>query len=461
MATSVPPVPATTREVLAQHERLARYIHGHFRRKLTVEDARDCAAEALAEADHAVRRGTEIGDIERWLRRAAWHNALDAVRQIEGEAQTPRPRPVDLGEHTDRLQDTVRFDRDVDEQDARQTDAQALARVWERLSCDEQRALRLRHHDELDVPQILGLMGCSRHHYENLTKRALRKLRDALVSDTPHPACRETRAQLLAGDRGMPLEHHELAARDLHLEACLSCRAFDGRRRRLMGTLPLPALGLVDRVIARLHGRVSSGGRLTEHADTLSGGAALASAGTATATATGTSGLLGAAGAIKAAVAICSAGAVTAGLCTEIPRIATDEHPPTRHAERAVATPPATTAAAALIPVRATPFGHATPATATAAAAVSSARSAGRSSAGSTTTTSGSASPFAPESGARPVLAKPTAKRTTEASAATLRSSGEPATTRSAPRPVASTPASATTTTTGAKPGSFSEEFSP
>src|SRR3954470_10034391 len=97
------PMLATTQEVLAVHERLARYVHGHFRRKLTMEEARDVAAEALAEADRAVELGQRILDLERWLRRAAWRNALDAVRRMEGEGKQTRQRPVDLADHVERL----------------------------------------------------------------------------------------------------------------------------------------------------------------------------------------------------------------------------------------------------------------------------------------------------------------------------------------------------------------------
>jgi len=77
--------PVTTADVQQVHQRLARYIHGHFRRRLGIEDARDVAAEALAEADRVVAGGERIRDLDRWLKRAAWRNALDLIRKHEGE----------------------------------------------------------------------------------------------------------------------------------------------------------------------------------------------------------------------------------------------------------------------------------------------------------------------------------------------------------------------------------------
>ena len=74
--------PVTTAQVLKVHDALARYVYGNFKRGLTFEEARDVAAEALAEADRAVAAGTEIRDLKQWLRTAAWRNALDAIRPL-------------------------------------------------------------------------------------------------------------------------------------------------------------------------------------------------------------------------------------------------------------------------------------------------------------------------------------------------------------------------------------------
>ena len=53
----------TTADVIGAQERLARLVHNDFRRKLSLEDARDVAAETIAEI-HG-RRGRVGYDISR------------------------------------------------------------------------------------------------------------------------------------------------------------------------------------------------------------------------------------------------------------------------------------------------------------------------------------------------------------------------------------------------------------
>ena len=161
--------PVTTAEVQAAHERLARYIYGHFRRKLTFEDARDAAAEALGEADRAVEGGATIENLDRWLKRAAWRNALDAIRRAEGEGDRPRPRvrPLELDDVGATAADAEH--ETLLEEDARAADARAIATAWASLKPDEQRVLHLRYFDETPVDQVLELLGCSRHHLGGLS----------------------------------------------------------------------------------------------------------------------------------------------------------------------------------------------------------------------------------------------------------------------------------------------------
>lgn len=243
----------TTAEITADHERLTRYVHGHFKRKLTFEDAADAAAEALAEIDRA---SGPILQPERWLRRAAWRNALDMVRKIEGEGETPRQRPAILGDHVERLADGETTDGALLAAATHQADADALASALRSLKFDEQRALHLRYVDGLDVPTIVEILGCSRHHYENLHKRGLKKLRNALAAPATTAACREARGLILATTFG-GLAHEDATRRDAHLDACLACRAFARRQRGLIAALPLPAAtatGLLGRLGALFTG---------------------------------------------------------------------------------------------------------------------------------------------------------------------------------------------------------------
>jgi len=306
----------TTAQVLEAHERLTRYLHAHFRRKLTVEDARDAAAEALAEADRAVEAGQRIADLERWLRRAGWRNALDAIRKLEGEAERPRERPLDLADHVERLGDARNPHEEALADAEREHDTEALMRAWGTLRPDEQRALHLRYFDELPVDDVLGVLGCTRHQYDNLVKRGVRKLREALVQGVVDPGCQACRALVLQAHDAL-LAPTLAAERDAHLSGCLACRAFERRQRKLLGLLPLPVagLGVFDRLTARLHAHVSGAADAPQHGEALAGAVALSGAATAGATASSAGGGAAAtAGLTKAVVAVAGAGALTAGV---------------------------------------------------------------------------------------------------------------------------------------------------
>ena len=230
-------LPATTAQLATVHDRLSRYVHGHFRRKLTLEDAHDAAAEALAEADRAMQAGHKIDNLDRWLRRAAWRNALDTVRRTYGEGATPREPATDIDAHAAHLAADDATDRAVVADAGAAGDAAALDRAAERLTADEQQVIRLRYFDEVPVADVLDRLGCSRHHYENLTKRALRKLRDGLIASCTGDSCRRCQTLLLAGERG-PLTPALAVERDAHVHACLGCRAFSRRQRGLIAAMP-------------------------------------------------------------------------------------------------------------------------------------------------------------------------------------------------------------------------------
>lgn len=316
--------PRSTAEVSAAQDALVRYLHPHFRRKLTLEELRDVAAEALGEADRARDRGEQIAHFDRWLKRAAWHNALDAIRRTEGEGQQPRPRlrPLDTDAHGVLVTDAEReeFERD----DARDVDARAVARAFERLKPDEQRALRLRYFDELPVEQVMSLLGCSRHRYENLCKRGLHKLRNALVADVDNDTCRAARSLVVLSELAA-LDRDGVATRDAHLESCVACRAFAARRQGLIAMLPLPTAGVVERLMSRVQQLLPV---THQHGEAITGSLALSGAGTA-----------------KTLAVVCSAGAVTAGVCaTTVPGPKPDSAISAK-AERRVAQAPASAAA--------------------------------------------------------------------------------------------------------------------
>jgi RNA polymerase sigma factor (sigma-70 family) len=315
MASSAAPV--TTAEVAALHDRITRFVFANFHRKLSFEEARDAAADALGEADRAVTGGQAIRDLDAWLCTAAWRNAISMVRKVEGEGRRKRLRPVDVSEQGEWLLDDRDVEGEILTRHGRRTEHETLARAWSRLKRDEQRALYLRYFDELPVDEVLAILGCSRHHYENLTKRGLRKLRDALVARGLDDACRGCRTAIIDSQLSR-LEDERVAQRDAHLSSCLSCRAFDRRQRGLIALLPLPPLGFVDRLTARLHGFASSGADATHPGEAAAGAVALAGAGAgagAVGAGSAAGGLLSVGGGVKAVALLCGAGAMTAGVC--------------------------------------------------------------------------------------------------------------------------------------------------
>ena len=316
---AVAAAPSTTAEVAALHDRLTRFVFANFHRKLTFEDARDAASEALTAADRALASGRPIADLNAWLCTAAWRDAISMVRRIEGEGRRKRLRPIDVDEQAERLRDERDLEGEVLATAGRRGDHAALERAWGELKPDERRALYLRYFDELPVDDVLQILGCSRHHYENLTKRGLRRLREALVEDVADDACRACREAVLESRVG-ELAAAEVARRDAHLGSCLPCRAFERRQRGLIALLPLPAAGVVDGVLARLHGVLGNGA--AQHGEAAAESAAVAAAGSAGAGAAGVTGaaggLLAVGGAAKTLAVVCSAGAIAAGVCATV-----------------------------------------------------------------------------------------------------------------------------------------------
>jgi RNA polymerase sigma factor (sigma-70 family) len=314
MATTAPPT--TTADVAALHNRLTRFVYAHFHRKLTFEEAGDAAAEALGEADRAAASGKQIENLHAWLGTAAWRNAISMIRRIEGEGRLKRLRPLDITEQREWREDPRDAEAEILTTAGRRTENEALARAWKRLKPDEQRAIYLRYFDELPVDEVLKLLGCSRHHYENLTKRALRRMREALVDGAEDRTCEDCRAAILESIHA-PLPPVQAARRDAHLSSCLMCKAFQRRQRGLMVTLPVPAIGLADRLAARFHGLRGSGA--SQHAEAATGSLAAAATGTtATAGAVGGGSVLTLGATGNAAAVLCSAAAVTAGVCATV-----------------------------------------------------------------------------------------------------------------------------------------------
>ena len=443
-----PAIATTSQDIQAQHEHLARFVHANFHRRLGLEDARDAAANALIALDRAQSAGIEISNVDGWLRRAAWRDALDQIRAMRGEAAVPRETPVDIDDFAHVLAQTG--EEDPSDGAGRAADKRALERTWSGLKPDEQRAIRLRYYDELPVSDVLDILGCSRHHYENLTKRALRKLREALVQTVEDSGCRACRALTLQA-QDQPLLADAAVERDAHLAGCLACRAFARRQAGLMAALPLPAAGFVDRISAYVGARFGSGPEVAQTGE-VAAGATIATGAGASAVGGGTTvtGLLGGAGAAKVVAVVCGAGAVTAAVCVpQLPQSKPDRQPSAKVARAkpkqrdvAIASPkPAVAVAAAAQVTKPT-------ADPSRSAAGTKTDAAERKPKQNASETPPDASPFLPESAADPEPPAPQTNTPSAAAASGATTQPAPATKTSS---AAATPASA----------DFSQEFTP
>ena len=229
-------IPMTTAQVAVEHQDLARYLHARLAHRVTFEEARDAAAEALVEAQRVMASGAVIADRRRWLRRTAWHKAIDMARRHEGQGENRRRRPVSLSlvEDHDARASVPGPDEEVADHAARHADARALWAAWGHLGADEQRALAMRYFQGRPVGEVLSALGCTRSHYDNVVKRALRILRRELVAMSAEAGCRTCRQLIFHGSQGA-LSGVQAAQRDAHLAGCLSCRAYAHYHSGMLG----------------------------------------------------------------------------------------------------------------------------------------------------------------------------------------------------------------------------------
>jgi len=236
-------MPVTTAEVAVEHHELARYLHARLGHRVTFEEARDAAAEALIEAHRVTDGGAVIADRRRWLRRTAWRKAIDIARRQEGQGAQRRLRPVSLavvGDESRWADSQEAVGDELADQAGRHADARALWAAWAQLSDDEQRAMALRYFDARPVDEVLDALGCTRSHYDNLVKRALRTLRRELVALSAEPGCRACRLLILQSTS--QLSGVLAAQRDAHLAGCLACRAYAHHHNGMLSALPVALL---------------------------------------------------------------------------------------------------------------------------------------------------------------------------------------------------------------------------
>lgn len=215
---------STTAQVAAASEELGGWVARQFRGRLSVEDARDVAWEALLEAQPELESG-RVRCPQAFLRRAARHNALDAIRKRDGyQASGPRPTAVPYNPdlHADHHREAPEPTDPAESTGRRVADLEALMGALEALPSLERQALTLRHIDGLNPATCQLMLGLSLRQWRRLHPRALRRLRATLAATQPTSTC--THARTLVR-RGL-LSAADAIRRDSHLEACLPCRAY-------------------------------------------------------------------------------------------------------------------------------------------------------------------------------------------------------------------------------------------
>jgi RNA polymerase sigma factor (sigma-70 family) len=279
-------------EVLAaRSSEYERYVQRHFFRRLAPDDCADAVQDAFLEAQTSETCASlELPSLDAWLRRAAYKKAIDILRgpDRDGRGAVRRQR-TDI----DTLAEVLAADESPDEND---DDAAAVRAAFERLPPVDQRVIGLRHHDNLPREACAELLGMSVTRFKRAHTRAAQRLISMVIETRPYDSCSEARALINLSADGL-LDDASAARRDAHVAGCPHCHQYQRRSRGLLAFLPIPALGIPDRLFARLHGLIDRIVPATSLADT--------------ATATGGAGALGAGG-VKLA-ALVTSGAVAVG----------------------------------------------------------------------------------------------------------------------------------------------------
>jgi DNA-directed RNA polymerase specialized sigma24 family protein len=242
----------TLEELVVRRERLARELHGQFFGRLAFADCENAVQDAFIEISSDERCGAlDAPTLERYVRTAARHNALDILKDPHHDGQGARTRThVDIDLHRDVLADG---EDQPDDEDQHLGYAEALASVWGRLPHDDLRIFRYRYLDDLSVDECARRMQLSRTKFERRFTHALERTRALMIALHPHDTCDETRFSIDLGRDGTLLPADFAAVRDAHLAGCPNCRAYHRRSRGLMAFAPLPVVLLTGRLAARVH----------------------------------------------------------------------------------------------------------------------------------------------------------------------------------------------------------------
>ncbi|MEA2270002.1 MAG: Sigma-70, region 4 [Solirubrobacteraceae bacterium] len=245
--------------IAARERELVRWLHAHFRKRLSCDDVRDAVADAIAVAHEQIDNLAHLDadGLERWVRKRAEFNAIDQIRAIDGYGRVRRPASVSVDDYAETLPDSgvddllEAMDGEILAYQGGTDEARSVALALERLTSDERRVLRLRYGDDLPVKAIAELLDIHPKKYERLHTRALKKLRTVFIETVAGENCLPIR-QLIASSREQQVSR-ELSLRiAAHVESCAQCRAYERRSLKLIAAMPLPAAHGLDRCWARM-----------------------------------------------------------------------------------------------------------------------------------------------------------------------------------------------------------------
>jgi DNA-directed RNA polymerase specialized sigma24 family protein len=312
-------------ETLARERpRFERIAYGRLKSVITWEDAEDIVSDALLRADRTAEKNPPAaGQEEAWFGRIVIRTGIDFIRARDGRTRNgksrrpkvlsltaladvghePSDQGFDFGARLSSLPDDTMGDASE-----RRHAAEIVDRAFAQLDPGEVELIKLRHLVGPDcsrarLAEMAGLTVAEfRWRYTKAWSRFIR----AVETDAPTPRCEHVRQLIGNLDAGVVTASAAQEV-DSHILDCPSCRVFARESYRALELIPfIPTAGLAERWCAR------AGWWWERSGNEAVAGAGAGAAGVGLASLFGSGGL---AGALKVAAVVCSATAVTAGIC--------------------------------------------------------------------------------------------------------------------------------------------------
>ena len=325
-------------ELARDRRRFERLLLARMGTSITREDAEDIVSEALLRAHRKLetdppRRGAEGP----WFARMVVNLGIDFIRARDGRPRngSARPRAIALDEVAEDGPAPNELDADgppgvaelADEVEREQA-RELVRRVMASMDPRDAELVKLKHLTAAHATrqEIAAMAGMTLGEFRHRYARAWARFIDAVALDAPTERCHRTRQLLGELEAGTaPAEvAHEI---DAHCLDCASCRVFARESYRALELMPfVPVVGFTERWsrrIATLWDRTGPEAAAVGGTAAASGFWAMIASG-------------GPVAVVKAVALLCTATAVTAGLCAGVVTVVgkLDSPPPDRRAEK-------------------------------------------------------------------------------------------------------------------------------